>query len=462
MEQLIGLEVHVSLNTKTKLFCGCPLTGSEEPNSRCCDTCTGFPGSKPAVNKKVIEHALKLCLALNCNISPEVIFSRKTYFYPDMGKNFQITQYEMPLGTGGYISLSSEKKIRLIRVHIEEDPAALVHQGNTVLVDYNRSGTPLCEIVTEPDMTSPEEAREFLKKLLTILNYLQIFDIKTGIVKADANVNIKGCERVEIKNINGFKEIERAITYELERQKQLLKDGKPVTKKETRGWNSEKGITLFQRSKESEEDYGYILDPDLVPIDIKKELIEKTKKELPELPEKKAFRYQREYKIKKEDAEVLANDYELTQLLEDAVKKKINPLFAAEWIRREVTRVLNYNKKDLNETFISKNLIDVLELIEKNKITRQTGQKIMELLAEKDTNVEDYVKKQNLGVVSNTKEIEEICRKIVKENQKAVKEYLDGNEKSFMFLVGHVMKSTKGKADPRLVNEILKKLIKNQ
>ncbi len=460
MEQLIGLEVHTGLNTKTKLFCGCPLTGSEEPNSRCCDTCTGFPGSKPVVNKKVIEHALKLCLALNCNISPEVIFSRKTYFYPDMGKNFQITQYEMPLGTGGYISLSSGKKVRLIRVHIEEDPAALVHQGNTVLVDYNRSGTPLCEIVTEPDMTSPEEAREFLKKLLTILNYLQIFDIKTCIVKADANVNIKGCERVEIKNINGFKEIERAITYELERQKQLLKDGKPVTKKETRGWNSEKGITLFQRSKESEEDYGYILDPDLVPIDIKKELIEKTKKELPELPEKKAFRYQREYKIKKEDAEVLANDYELTQLLEEAVSKKINPLFAAEWIRREVTRVLNYNKKELNETFISKNLIDVLELIEKNKITRQTGQKIMELLAEKDTNVEDYVKKQNLGVVSNTKEIEEICRKIVKENQKAVREYLEGNEKSFMFIVGKVMKETNGKANPRVVNEILKKLIK--
>lgn len=460
MEQLIGLEVHVSLNTKTKLFCGCPLTGSEEPNSRCCDTCTGFPGSKPVVNKKVIEHALKLCLALNCNISPEVIFSRKTYFYPDMGKNFQITQYEMPLGTGGYISLSSGKKIRLIRVHIEEDPAALVHQENTVLVDYNRSGTPLCEIVTEPDMTSPEEAREFLKKLLTILNYLQIFDIKTGIVKADANVNIKGCERVEIKNINGFKEIQRAITYELERQKHLMNDGKPVTKKETRGWNSEKGITLFQRSKESEEDYGYILDPDLVPIDIKKELIEKTKKELPELPEKKAFRYQRECKIKKEDAEVLANDYELTQLLEDAVKKKINPLFAAEWIRREVTRILNYNKKDLNETFISKNLIDVLELIEKNKITRQTGQKIMELLAEKDTDVKDYVKKQNLEVVSNTKEIEEICRKIVKENQKAVKEYLGGNEKSLMFIVGKVMKETNGKANPKAVNEILKKLIK--
>ena len=206
MESIIGLEVHVSLDTKTKLFCSCPLTGSEEPNSRCCEICTGFPGSKPAVNKKAIGYALKLCLALNCSISPEVIFSRKTYFYPDMGKNFQITQYEMPIGSDGFLELKN-KKVRIRRIQIEEDPAALVHQGNTVLVDYNRSGTPLCEIVTEPDMQNPEEAREFLKKLLTILNYIKIFDIKTGIIKADANVNIKGCERVEIKNINGFKDI---------------------------------------------------------------------------------------------------------------------------------------------------------------------------------------------------------------------------------------------------------------
>ena len=460
MESIIGLEVHVSLDTKTKLFCSCPLTGSEEPNSRCCEICTGFPGSKPAVNKKAIGYALKLCLALNCSISPEVIFSRKTYFYPDMGKNFQITQYEMPIGSDGFLELKN-KKVRIRRIQIEEDPAALVHQGNTVLVDYNRSGTPLCEIVTEPDMQNPEEAREFLKKLLTILNYIKIFDIKTGIIKADANVDIKGCERVEIKNINGFKDIERAIIYELERQRHLIKDSKPITQKETRGWDSEKGITLFQRSKESEEDYGYIIEPDLVPVEIKKDFIEKTKKELPEMPEKKALRYQKDFRIKKDDAEVIANDYELTKLLEEAVNKKINPLFAAEWIRREVTRVLNYSKKDLDETFIAKNLIDVLSLIQNNRITRQAGQKLMELLVEKDLNAKDYVKKQNLETVSDTKEIEEICKKVIKENQKAVKEYIEGNEKSFMFIVGKVMYATKGKADPKVVNETLKKLIKN-
>lgn len=459
MDSIIGLEVHVGLNTKTKLFCGCTSTGSEEPNSRVCDTCVGLPGSKPVLNKKAFEHALKLCLALNCKISPELIFSRKIYFYPDMSKNYQITQYEIPIGSNGFLELTN-KKIRIRRIQIEEDPAALIHQVNTVLVDYNRSGTPLCEIVTEPDMTSPEEAREFLKKLLTILNYLKIFDIKTGIVKADANVNIKGCERVEIKNINGFKDIEKAITYELERQRKLLKDSQPIKQKETRGWNSEKGITLFQRSKESEEDYGYIVDPDLVPIDITKELIEKTKKELPEMPQQKALRYQKEYKLKKDDAEVLANDYELTQLLETAVSKKIDPLFSAEWIRREVIRVLNYNKKELDETFISKNLIDVLELIQNNKITRQSGQRLMELLVKDNVNVKDHVKKQNLEVVSNIKELEEICKKILKENSQALKEYLEGNEKSFMFLVGQVMKLSKGKADPKLVNELLKKLTK--
>src|SRR3989344_1244975 len=414
MEIVIGLEIHVSLNTNTKLFCSCPLEGSETPNTRTCDICVGLPGSKPVLNKKALEYALKLCLALNCKISPELIFSRKVYFYPDMGKNYQITQYELPIGENGSLKLTN-KEVKIKRIQIEEDPAALVHQGSTVLVDYNRSGTPLCEIVTDPDMTSPEEARDFLKRLLAILNYIKIFDIKTCIVKADANVSIKGSERVEIKNINGFKDIGRAIEYEIERHRKLMKEGQPIKHKETRGWDSDQGITLFQRSKESEEDYGYIVDPDLVPVEILKELIEKTKKELPELPQQKALRYQKEYKIKKDDAEVLANDYELTTLLETAVSKKIEPLFAAEWIRREVTRVLNYNKKEISETFITKNLLDVLELIQNNKITRQTGQRLMELLVEKEINIKDHVKKQGLEVVSNTKEIEEICKKVIKE-----------------------------------------------
>ncbi|MBS3175518.1 Asp-tRNA(Asn)/Glu-tRNA(Gln) amidotransferase subunit GatB [Candidatus Woesearchaeota archaeon] len=461
MEEMIGLEIHVGLNTESKLFCSCKISEDASPNSHTCDICVGLPGSKPVLNKKAFEYALKLCLALNCEISPELIFSRKIYFYPDMSKNYQITQYEIPLGNNGKLSLTN-KEIKISRIHIEEDPAALIHQGSTVLVDYNRSGTPLCEIVTEPDMSSPEEAREFLKKLLTILNYLKIFNIKTGIIKADANVSIKPYERVEIKNINGFKEIERAINYEIQRHKELIKENKPVTKRETRGWDSEKGITLFQRSKEEEADYGYIIDPDLVPVDVTKELIEKTKNELPELPKEKSLRYQEEYKIKKEDAEVISNDFELASLLESSVSNKINPVFASEWIRREVTRVLNYNKKELDETFISKHLIEVMELIKDNKITRQTGQKLMELLIEKDLGVKKYVLDNNLSSLSDTKELGKISLEVIKNNQKAVKEYLEGNEKSFNFLVGQIMKSTKGKGDPKIINELLKKLIQNQ
>ncbi len=459
MDIMIGLEIHVSLNTKTKLFCSCPLTGNEEPNTRTCEVCVGLPGSKPVLNKKALEYALKLCLALNCQIAEEVIFSRKTYFYPDMGKNYQITQYEIPIGSSGSLKLAN-KEVKITRIQIEEDPAALVHQGSTVLVDYNRSGTPLCEIVTEPDLTSPEEAREFLKKLLTIIQYLKIFDINNCIVKADANVSIKPHERVEIKNINGFKDIESALIYEIERHKTLIKEGNPIKQRETRGWDSDNGITNFQRSKEEEADYGYIIDADLVPIEISKELIEKTKKELPELPSQKSLRYQSQFKIKKEDAEVLANDYELTQLLESAISNKIETLFAAEWIRREVTRVLNYNKKELHETFITKNLLSILELIQNNKITRQTGQRLMELLVEKDLDIKEYVKKNNLELVSNTKELEEICKKVLKENPKVLKEYLEGNVKSFNFLIGQVMRHSKGKADPKTINDLLKKLAK--
>src|SRR3989344_4200825 len=308
-------------------------------------------------------------------------------------------------------------------------------------------------------MRSPEEAREFMKLLLTILNYLEIFDSNTGIIKADANISIKGHERVEIKNINGFKEIERALTYEIERQKKLVEEGTPIKNRETRGWDSDAGITIFQRSKESEEDYGYIIDTDLVPIDVTKELIEKIKKELPELPQEKSQRYIKEYKLKKDDSEVIANDYELAKLFDTAITKKIEPLFAAEWIRREVSRVLNYNKKELSETFITKNLIDLFILIKENKITRQIAQKIMEQLVEKDLEVNKYVKENKLESVSNTKELEEICKKVIKENEKVVNDYRNGNEKSLMFLVGQVMRVSKGKADPKIVNEIMKKLI---
>ena len=343
---------------------------------------------------------------------------------------------------------------------MEEDPGALIHQGNTVLVDYNRSGTPLCEIVTEPEMSSPEEARDFLKRLLSIIQYLQIFDIDSCIIKADANISIKGFERVEIKNINGFKDIQKALEYEISRQRALVVEGKGIKHRETRGWDSDKGITVFQRSKELEADYGYIIDTDLVITDITNIIVEETKKHLPELPDDKIIRFVKDFKLKKDDAEVIANDFDLAHLFEKAVDDGVNPVFASEWIRREVSRVLNYAKKDIDDSFIKDHLLEVLEMINKNNITRQTGQRIMELLVNEDLDVKKYVKDNNLESVSNTYELEKICLEAIKANPKVIEEYKDGNEKSFNFIVGQVMKLSKGKASPSIVNDLLKKLIR--
>jgi len=458
MHPMIGLEVHISLNTHTKLFCSCPLPKEgDEPNTKTCDTCVGFPGSKPVVNKKAIAYALKLCLALHCAISPEVVFSRKVYFYPDMGKNYQITQYEQPLGSNGKLNIG-DKEITLTRIHIEEDPAALLHQGSTVLVDYNRSGKPLCEIVTAPDFESADEAREFLKRLITILIYLDIFDQKEGVIKADANVSIKGYERAEIKNITGFKEIERAINYEIERQRVLIREHQGLQHRETRGWDKEKGVTLFQRKKEEEQDYGYILDTDLAPIDISEKTIRQTKAALPELPQEKSQRYHATLHLKQDDAEVIANDYALATLFEKAVNT-IDPSFAAEWIRREVTRILNYNKKTLEETFIEKHLLKLLTLIQNKKITRRTGQKIIELLSNHDIDIGSYIKEHHLELVEDEGAVEDACKKILEENKQAAQHYRQGEEKAFSYLVGECMKATKGRANPQTIHAALKKLL---
>ncbi|HLG23946.1 MAG TPA: Asp-tRNA(Asn)/Glu-tRNA(Gln) amidotransferase subunit GatB [Candidatus Nanoarchaeia archaeon] len=462
---VIGLEIHVELNTNTKLFCSCPIKGSEEPNSRTCPICLGMPGSKPVLNKKAVEFALKLCLALKCEISPELIFSRKSYFYPDLAKNYQISQYEIPLGKKGKLSLNDGREIGITRVHMEEDPASLIHPAGMkesayVLIDYNRSGNPLAEIVTEPDMQSADEARDFMKRLITVLSYLEVFDENNGIIKADANVSIKesGYIRAEIKNITGFKEIEKALVYEISRQKEEVKKGKTLFL-ETRSWDSEKGITFSLRKKESEEDYGYIIDPDLTLIEITKEMIGEIKDSMPELAQDKVKKFIEKYKLKKEDAEVIAADKSLAEMLEK-VSKKIEPTLAAKWIRRELVRVLNYNKKELAESEITEgHLIDLLSLVENKKITDSVGAKILEMLAQSPFDVKEYVKKENLEAVSDTSELEKFCREAIKENPQAIEDYKKGGAKALNFIVGQVMKKTKGKATPKEVNEILIKLI---
>ena len=456
---VIGLEVHVQLDTKTKLFCGCPTKGSDEPNSRTCPTCLGMPGSRPVFNKKALEYGLKFAIATGSAISKQLVFSRKSYFYPDLAKNYQITQYELPLAKDGFITVNG-RKIMLTRAHLEEDPAALVHPKGVgksvyVLVDYNRSGNPLLEIVTEPMLRSPEEAREFLRELMKILSYLEIFDLKDGIIKADANVSIQrtGYARIEIKNITGFKEIEAALKYEVDRQR----TEKVVT--ETRLWDSERRVTERLREKEAEIDYGYIVDSDLPMVEITDQMVEKISKEMPELAAAKMERFVKEHGLAKEDALVLTAEKTLAELYEK-VAKHVERKLAAKWLRRELMRVVHYNKKELHEVIVDEgNLIALLGLVQEGKITEQVGQKLIEMLIERPFDVKAYVKKEGLAAVSDTKKLEKYCKEAIKENSKAVEDYKKGNEKALHFIVGAVMKKTKGKATPKEVNEILKKMV---
>ncbi|MBW2981076.1 Asp-tRNA(Asn)/Glu-tRNA(Gln) amidotransferase subunit GatB [Candidatus Woesearchaeota archaeon] len=463
---VIGLEIHVQLNTDTKIFCNCPTQGTDDPNARVCPVCLGHPGSKPVLNKKVVEYGLKLALATKSKIAKELIFSRKSYFYPDMSKNYQITQYEIPLCTEGKLKLKSGKEIGLTRIHLEEDPAALVHPGSMqgsafVLVDYNRSGNPLAEIVTKPELTGPSEARDFMNQLITVLEYLEIFDVNNCIIKADANVSVKesGYVRSEIKNITGFKDIERALKYEVERQKKEISEGKKL-KQETRAWDASTGTTFTLRVKEVEEEYGYIIDPDLVKIELKKDWIDSIKKTMPELAEAKLSKFVQQHGIDAGTAEVLSKDKALALMFEK-VAAAVNPDLASKWIRRELPRVLNYNKKTLAEVELNEtHLIDLLTLIDEKKITDTVGQKIIEKLVEKPFDVNEYVQLEGLAAVSDKSELQKFCKEAIKENPQAVEDYKKGEAKALHFLMGQVMRKSKGKATPKEVVKILMGLVK--
>jgi len=456
---MIGLEIHAQLNTKTKLFCSCPTQGDDTPNTRTCPVCLGHPGSKPVFNQAALSKAVSFGLSVNATIAPQLVFSRKTYFYPDMAKNYQVTQYELPLCSKGSLTLGDGSTINFTRAHLEEDPAALQHMGTYSLVDYNRSGNPLIEIVTEPELTSPEQARDFMKRLLSILEYLNIYDVQTGVLKADANISIKesGFTRAEIKNITGFKEIERALFYEVERQQQAVKNGQNLIQ-ETRGWDSEKGITYSMRTKETEEDYGYIIDSDLVPITVSQELLDEVKSKLPELAQEKVKKFTSRG-VTAEDAQVLAMERDLAELFEQ-VAEKIDPKLAAKWLRRELRRVLNYNKKSWKQVEMDeKHLIDLLHLVAQKEITDTTAQKLLEKLVEQPFDVVSYVEKEGLKVVGGAEELTALCKEAIDANPKVVEEIKAGSSKAINFLVGQVMRKTKGRADPATVLSLMKKLL---
>ncbi len=461
MQVKIGLETHVQLATKTKLFCSCSIEniGEAEPNTRVCEICLGFPGSKPVVNKKAIEFALKVALALNCKINEKFFFSRKSYFYPDMAKNFQITQYEIPLAENGYL-LVGEKKIRIKRVHLEEDPARLVHVGKSItqarytLCDYNRSGVPLVEIVTEPDLTSPKEAREYLRALMLILEYLGVFKADEQLMKSDANISIEGGERVEIKNITGFREVEHALNFEILRQKNLLKRGlRP--ERETRMWDPVSKTTKLLRRKEEEEDYGYIFEPDLPSFEINQEEIERIKNSLPELPQEKLERYIA-IGVNKEIAKAIVSDLQLAVLFEELLKE-----FSHSQLERAMLvlkKILNYNDLLLSESKLQKSQFsELIKKMHSGEISDRAFELILREIVSApgkfDILLKEYAK---LG----KEETERIVKRVIEYNEKAVKDYLGGEEKALDFLVGQVMRETKGRADAKEVRELIKKFLR--
>lgn len=436
-----GLEIHVQLETESKLFCDCPTNYQEAPvNANVCPVCLNQPGAKPyPTNEKAIESALKIALMLDCDINEELIyFMRKHYTYPDLSSGYQKTS--IPVGYRGELN-----GVRITEIHIEEDPGQ--YKPDQGIVDYNRSGIPLVEIVTEPDMHSPEEARTFLKELIKILDYSKSARGE-GTMRADVNISLEGGKRAEIKNINSIKGAYRALKFEIVRQKNLIKRGVEV-KQETRAFLESQMITVPMRLKEDADDYRYILDPDLPPMFMEEDNVNKVKEEMPESPNMKVKRFVQDYGLAEEHAKVLTSELELADTFEE-VSKEIDPSVAALWIRDELKRILSYNKIDYNESQItSSRIIELLKMTESNEITAKSAKKIVEKMPQNDKSPRDIAEELGLiGIVSED-EVLSAVKKSIEENPKAVEDYHDGKQEALNFLLGQVMRYTKGKADPK-------------
>jgi aspartyl-tRNA(Asn)/glutamyl-tRNA(Gln) amidotransferase subunit B len=471
----IGLEIHTQLLTKTKAFCSCSANAFEsEPNTNICPVCTGQPGALPVFNEEALNLGIKAAIALNAKINEYSRFDRKNYFYPDLPKGYQITQYFYPLANDGYIEIDG-KKIRINRIHLEEDSGKMFHEGEDLenasysFVDYNRSGIPLAEIVTEPDIESPEEARKFMEKLRNILRYAEISsgDMEKGALRCDANISITDTERnvssnrVEIKNINSFKFVEKALEYERNRIIEAMEKGENIPK-ETRGWNFSTRSTFSMRSKEEEADYRYFPEPDIPPVIVTQEKIEEIRKTMPEMIDEKAKRFVKQYGIKEYDAEILASDKELANYFEKAVENVKNPQFVSNLILTDLMREMNKNNIELKDVKIkAEHYKELEELINSGKISTKIAKDIFIDMFENGKMPSDIVKEKGLEQIDDDSVIEEIVKKIIENNQKQYQQYKNGKTKLFGFFVGQVMKETKGKANPQKANEIVKRLLDN-
>lgn len=477
-EAVIGLEVHTELQTKTKIFCSCRTSFGADPNTNVCPVCLGLPGVLPVLNKKVLEYAVRAGLALNCEISRFSKFDRKNYYYPDLPKNFQTSQFDLPICEHGYLDVEVEgekRRIRITRAHMEEDAGKLVHHGTSItdsdysLVDYNRTGTPLLEIVSEPDMRSAKEAVAYMEKMRAILQYVGISDcrMEEGSLRCDANVSVRPVgqkelgTKTEIKNINSFKGVERAIEYEAMRQAELLEDGGKVVQ-ETRTWDEKEGVTKSMRTKEEANDYRYFPEPDLVPFTVSDEYIENIRKSLPELPDARKERYMKEFGLSSEDAVFMTNDKATADYFEAAVDAGADPKACVNWLMGEFASQLSTDGIEIAKAPVSaENLAALLKLISKGTISGKIAKKVFATMWKEGGNPEEIVKAQGLVQISDTAELSKLVDEVVGKNPKAVEDFKAGKKKVVGALVGQIMKATKGKANPRVINELLNKKLQS-
>jgi aspartyl-tRNA(Asn)/glutamyl-tRNA(Gln) amidotransferase subunit B len=469
-EAVIGLEVHAQLQTNTKIFCGCETAFGEEANTRTCPVCIGMPGVLPVLNRKAVEYTIRTGLAMNCAISPFSRFARKNYFYPDLPKGYQISQYELPLCGKGHVEIvvnGQVKRIGITRIHLEEDAGKNLHQagGGASLVDLNRAGTPLMEIVSEPDIRSADEAAEYLKKLRAILRYTEVSDadMEKGNFRCDINISLRPAgtkeygTRAEVKNVNSFKFVQKALEYEIKRQAQVLDEGGKVVQ-ETRLFDSTKGVTFSMRSKEEAHDYRYFPEPDLVPVVTEQGEIEAIRASIPELPDAKRERFVREYGLPEYDADMLTQSRALAAYYEDAAKLSGRPKVVSNWMMGELMRLLNADGREIEACPVRpERLAGMVKLIEAGTISTKIAKTVFEEMYRTGKDAETVVKEQGLTQVSDAGAIEQIIAEVIKANPAQHADYKAGKEKLFGFFVGQVMKASKGKANPELVNELLKK-----
>ena len=468
---IIGLEIHVELMTKTKIFCGCTNEFGGEANTHCCPVCLGLPGSLPVLNKSVLEYGIRAGIAFNSKIATRTKMDRKNYFYVDLVKGFQISQDDIPLCDGGYIEIELEdgtKNIRLTRIHIEEDTGKSIHtEDGDSLLDYNRAGVPLIEIVTEPDMNTPEEAQLFLEKLRATLKYIEVSDCKMeeGSLRCDININVVDTETnkrtniTELKNLNSFRAAVKAMEYEEKRHISLLKEGKN-TVKETRRWDEVENKTVVMREKGETADYRYAVDADIPPIEIKEEWIKEIKENLPELPHDKKERFIKEYDLPEYDAGVLTQSKELASFYEETVKYAKDPKQVSNWVMGDVLRRLNDEEIEVEDLkFGPKNLADLIALIDDGKISNNIGKKVLRDMFETGKKPEEIVKEKGLIQISDEGELKGIVGKVLSENEQSIIDYKNGKDRALGFLVGQVMKATRGKANPQLVNKMVTKML---